>query len=202
MRITELFGKTCAKTRGIPPTLLPPGVLRGKESGGEWTGWPISRVLYLRSVTGPEAAIIHLGTPLPAPSSGLPGHIGRAALKRVLYGLAPGGVYLADPVTRIAGGLLHHLFTLTAGKLFPLRRMLFGGGFFSVALACGFPRVGVTHHPALWSPDFPRWFFRKRIQRDRLANPSSLNATALAQLRGFEAVGRGAARTSRRINWC
>jgi len=39
--------------------------------------------------------------------------LGRAALKRVLSGLAPGGVYLAFPVTREAGGLLHHRFTLT-----------------------------------------------------------------------------------------
>jgi cytoplasmic iron level regulating protein YaaA (DUF328/UPF0246 family) len=29
-------------------------------------------------------------------------------------------------------------------------------GLFSVALACGFPRVDVIHHPALRSPDFPR----------------------------------------------
>ena len=40
--------------------------------------------------------------------------LGRAALGRTLSGLAPGGVYRADPVTRIAGGLLHHRFTLTA----------------------------------------------------------------------------------------
>ena len=39
--------------------------------------------------------------------------LGRAALNRVLSGLAPGGVYLAAPVTRCAGGLLHHRFTLT-----------------------------------------------------------------------------------------
>jgi hypothetical protein len=39
--------------------------------------------------------------------------LGRAALKRALSGLAPGGVYLASPVTREAGGLLHHRFTLT-----------------------------------------------------------------------------------------
>ena len=31
-----------------------------------------------------------------------------------------------------------------------------GGGLFSVALSRGSPRVGVTNHPALWSPDFPR----------------------------------------------
>jgi len=37
----------------------------------------------------------------------------RADLKRSLYDLAPGGVYLADNVAIIAGGLLHHPFTLT-----------------------------------------------------------------------------------------
>ncbi len=29
------------------------------------------------------------------------------------------------------------------------------GGMFSVALSLGSPPVGVTDHPALWSPDFP-----------------------------------------------
>ena len=29
------------------------------------------------------------------------------------------------------------------------------GGLFSAALALGLPPVGVTDHPALWSPDFP-----------------------------------------------
>ena len=78
--------------------------------------------------------------------------LGRAALDRALSGLAPGGVYLAFPVTRDAGGLLHHRFTLTC--CLPVRHA--AGGLFSVALACGLPRVGVTHHPALRSPDFPR----------------------------------------------
>src|SRR3954470_16523556 len=40
--------------------------------------------------------------------------LGRAALGRILSDLAPGGVYLAAPVTWGAGGLLHHRFTLTA----------------------------------------------------------------------------------------
>src|SRR5215470_16409798 len=49
--------------------------------------------------------------------------LGRAALKRLRrspprgggpFGLAPGGVYRATPVTRGAGGLLPHRFTLTA----------------------------------------------------------------------------------------
>ena len=63
--------------------------------------------------------------------------------------LAPGGVCLAAPVTRGAGGLLHHRFTLTAGPRT-------GGGLFSVALSRGSRRVAVGNHPALWSPDFPR----------------------------------------------
>src|SRR5690349_6525798 len=79
--------------------------------------------------------------------------LGRAALERVRTGharlldLAPGGVYRAVPVTRNAGGLLHHRFTLT-----PPER----GGLFSVALSRGLPRVGVAHHLALRSPDLPR----------------------------------------------
>ena len=99
--------------------------------------------------------------------------LGRAALDRALSGLAPGGVYLAAPVARRAGGLLHHRFTLTsAAQGSP-------GGLFSVALACGFPRVGVTHHPALRSPDFPRQTcLRRPVRRDRPANPSRLQDTA------------------------
>ena len=75
--------------------------------------------------------------------------LGRAALERTLSGLAPGGVYRAATVARRAGGLLHHRFTLTSS---PKSR----GGLFSVALSRGLPRVGVTHHLALWSPDLPR----------------------------------------------
>jgi len=75
--------------------------------------------------------------------------LGRAALERSLSGLAPGGVCRAAPVTRRAGGLLHHRFTLTG----PPRG---SGGLFSVALSRGSPRVGVAHHPALRSPDVPR----------------------------------------------
>ena len=80
---------------------------------------PVGRVLCAR---GREAAVIHLGLPLPAVSCGLPASIGRAALNRSRrpapcdagpLDLAPGGVYLAAAVTCGAGGLLHHRFTLT-----------------------------------------------------------------------------------------
>lgn len=98
--------------------------------------------------------------------------LGRAALERVLSGLAPGGVYLASPVTQGAGGLLHHRFTLTCCPV----QYRDAGGLFSVALACGLPRVGVTHHPALWSPDVPRATF---VTRGRLVNPSAIQSTGV-----------------------
>src|SRR5690606_20588172 len=53
----------------------------------------------------------HLGRPLLDASCNLPADIGRAA--RQLSGFAPGGVYLATTVTRHAGELLPHRFTLT-----------------------------------------------------------------------------------------
>src|SRR6478752_6867138 len=98
--------------------------------------------------------------------------LGRAALKRVLSGLAPGGVYLASPVTQGAGGLLHHRFTLTCCPM--MQASPGAGGLFSVALACGLPRVGVTHHPALRSPDVPR---ATCVTRGRLVNPSGSHST-------------------------
>ena len=69
-----------------------------------------------------------------------------------LLGLAPSGVYLANYIAAIAGGLLHHRFTLTSRLINRL-----SGGLLSVALSCGSLRVGVTHHFALGSPDFPRF---------------------------------------------
>ncbi len=53
-----------------------------------------------------------------------------------LLGLAPGGVYPAAPVTRSAGGLLHHRFTLTrTSARFPESRPL------AVCLCGTVPRV-------------------------------------------------------------
>src|SRR5947207_953833 len=67
-----------------------------------------------------------------------------------LLGLAPGGVCRATGVTPGAGALLPHRFTLACADESAI------GGLFSVALSCGSPRLGVTQHPALWSPDVPR----------------------------------------------
>jgi len=63
-----------------------------------------------------------------------------------LFGLAPGGVYLATDCYQPRGALLPHHFTLTG---------LSSGGMLSVALAVGSRPPGVTWRPALWSPDFP-----------------------------------------------
>ena len=68
-----------------------------------------------------------------------------------LFGLSPGGVYLAADVTTdavrsyIKGRKAPHLFTLTC---VPAKAKTIGG-VFSVALSLGLLPVGVTHHPAL-----------------------------------------------------
>jgi hypothetical protein len=127
-----------------------------RSAGGRRTSRPIRRIL-CPAVSRPPAAAIHLGLALPTGSSGLPAgsgeqpsnacaghHLAAAAL----LGLAPGGVYRATPVTRGAGELLPHRFTLTG--------TVRSGGLFSVALSRGSPRVAVNNHPALRSPDVPR----------------------------------------------
>ena len=79
-----------------------------------------------------------------------------------LLDLAPGGVYQARSVTRPAGALLPHRFTLTSWESgdSPI------GGLFSVALSLSSRTVGVTHHRVLWSPDFPpRWSSEEPAQR-------------------------------------
>ena len=62
-----------------------------------------------------------------------------------LLGFASGGVYQARPVTRPAGALLPHRFTLTSWEteVSPI------GGMLSVALSLSSRTVGVTHHPVL-----------------------------------------------------
>jgi hypothetical protein len=62
------------------------------------------------------------------PQATYPGASGEPPSSAPLFGLAPVGVYQADPVTRAAGGLLHHRFTLTCawtdeGSLTRARRL-------------------------------------------------------------------------------
>src|ERR1700709_421732 len=77
-------------------------------------GWLIGRVLF----AGPT----HDGPVGDHPSPGAVAdtlqrptrELGRTALERSLSGLAPGGGCPATTVSRRAGGLLHHRFTLTS----------------------------------------------------------------------------------------
>ena len=113
---------------------------------------------------------ISLGSQLLGPSSGLPGSssgpdvpagknhatIAARSFRSPLFDLAPGGVYLARPVTRPAGELLPHRFTLTPSPISgQCRRDRRRGGLLSVALSLASRPVGVTHHRVLRSPDFP-----------------------------------------------
>ena len=60
---------------------------------------------------------IHLAPMLPSGSSDLPGNSGGPPSCVPLFGLAPGGVYLAPAVTGRTGELLPHPFTLTPADL-------------------------------------------------------------------------------------
>ena len=102
---------------------------------------PISRVL--------SRTTIHLGRTSPYASSDLPGPNAGRALGS-LFGLAPGGVYPAAPVT---GNAVRSYRTFSPLPRTVLRQIR--GGMFSVALSVGSRRPEVIWHPALWSPDFP-----------------------------------------------
>ena len=145
---------------------------------------PVSRVLFPGALRRSRSATIHLGVPLPARSSGLPAGSGGQPSNacappphecgRQLLDLAPGGVYRAVPVTRDAGGLLHHRFTLTG---YP--KVV--GGLFSVALSRGSRRVAVT----TTLPCGARTFLdastpRRRIRRGRPADSSGDDPTAVS----------------------
>ena len=75
---------------------------------------PVSRVLSPRGPKPTREATIRLGRPSPDGSSGQPGSSGGQPSYAPLFDLAPGGVYLATPVTGDAGALLPHRFTLAA----------------------------------------------------------------------------------------
>src|ERR1700744_2696903 len=124
---------------------------------------PVGRVLCAR-LRG--AAVIHLGLLLPTASCGLPASIGRAALDRSRREpLAPLLTLLRVGFTEPPQSPAALVVSYTTVS--PLPRRWRRGGLFSVALSRGSPRVGVTDHPALWSPDLPH---RTCARRDRPAD--------------------------------
>ena len=113
----------------------------------------VSRVLYCGFVSSTSAMIIHLGLPLLTGSSSQPGSLGRTALKHPLSGLAPSGVYLADPVTGAACALLPHPFNVTDTRRCPGSQHHHARGFVMLrrrmrtwqsTLCCTFLRVTPT----------------------------------------------------------
>lgn len=93
---------------------------------------------------------IPLVPPLPMGSSNLPESLDGPPSNALLFGFAPDGVYLAPDVTTGTGELLPHRFTLTPAPATPAP-----GRFAFCGTVLPLPRLGVTQHPALWSPDFP-----------------------------------------------
>jgi hypothetical protein len=97
--------------------------------------------------------VIPLGRPLPDGSSDRL-EIGSARATpaglppRSRTGLAPGGVCRAPLVTEEA--------VRSYRTVSPLPTVRTAGGLFSVALSFESPRLAVSQHPALRSPDFPR----------------------------------------------
>ena len=137
-----------------------------------------------------------------SPRGRQPNEVGRRG-RCSLFDLAPGGVCLAKPVTRPAGELLPHRFTLTARAGCPR------GGLLSVALSLASRPVGVTHHRVLRSPDFPPVGFligRYGGPRDSNRRPSGPLRTPAISIRNRRARGKphkaataGRARWSRKV---
>ena len=128
-------------------------------------GRPVRRVLSggVSPVNG-HLSRRRVAAPLQRPTRGLGG-----PRHHPLSGLAPGEVCRADRVTTIP------VVSYTA--LSPLPAC--AGGLLSVALSRGSLRVGVTHRPALWSPDVPRCGLPPR---DRPADPFAPSILPAARL--------------------
>jgi hypothetical protein len=115
----------------------------------------IRRVLSSCTVTGARPTVIHLGYSLPSTSSDLPASSGGPPSNACCLTLLQVG--FAEPLQ--SPGVLVVSYTTVSPlprRLTGQSRMVHRGGLFSVALSRGSPRVAVSHHLALRSPDVPR----------------------------------------------
>ena len=149
----QSLGHSPSRPRRLAGARLLPGS-RGRADESAYR--PGSVVALLRRAT------IHLRLPLPTASSGLPaGSGGPPSNACAVHQPKP-----ADLLTLLQVGFTEPresprplvVSYTTVSPLLPRtptnRRP--ESGLFSVALSRGSPRVGVTHHLALWSPDLPR----------------------------------------------
>ncbi len=123
--------------RTTPPA--PRWARRGSEPGLRKPGSGAAR----RAVTA-----ISLGPSSRTAANDLPEDLG-AGRAILLFGLPPGGVCRAGLVTQAAVSSYLAVSPLPSPASWP------SGGLFSVALSLSSRTVGVTHHLALGSPDFP-----------------------------------------------
>jgi len=96
----------------------------------------------------------------------------------LLFGLAPGGVYRAGAVTRAAGELLPHRFTLTAT---PARESRRDGGLLSVALVRGVSPPGRYPAPCPAEPGLSSRHLAVTGDRPALSGARSVYAPRPAQ---------------------
>ena len=117
---------------------------------------PVSRILYRISGGGGHLSgtRVSAGLELPTLESIAAGNRSSTIRHRSGWGL---------PSRPVTGPLVVSYTTVSAQPVRPLHTSFWSntcsgaaGLFFSVALSVGSPRLGVTQHPALWSPDFPR----------------------------------------------
>ncbi len=141
---------------GSVPTPLPHGRGHAAPEIGpaRRTSRSVRRVLFPHVVTLAWATAIHLRRTLPHASSGLPGSSGGPPSNAPCLTLLQVG--FTEP-SQSPGPLVVSYTTVSPLPRRSRPRPERNGGLFSVALSRGSPRVGVTHHLALRSPDVPRW---------------------------------------------
>ena len=103
----------------------------------------------------------------------------RLAARPPLFGLAPGGVYLAAPVARGAVRSCRPVSPLPAGCLAALARAVC----FLWHFPWGRPRRRLSGTEFPWSPDFPLPLARQRPS-GRLAGPEMVTITPRRQAAG------------------
>ena len=154
---------------GLQPT---PFLEVCSENGGGASG-PVSRVL----CPPRGVAAISLGPRSPSASNDLPEERRRGPRLLPLFGLSPGGVYLASPVTRTAVRSYRTLSPL------PRRGSPKGvarGGLLSVALSLVSRPVAVSNHPGPAEPGLSSP--RRRAARGRRSRGAAAWTTRAARI--------------------